>query len=74
MTSTPESNDLESDGFAPSTEKVDLTSIEYESVDVLNKLPFESSQNVEYIADFDDSTDSFDENSYAMESEKPQIV
>lgn len=74
MTSTPESNDVEGDGFETSSEKTELSSVEYDSVDVWNKLPFETSQSVEYIADFDDSTDGFDENSYAMESEKLKIV
>lgn len=70
MTSTPVSNELDSDAFTTSTEKCELTSIEYDSVDSLNKLPFESMPSVEYIADFDDSTDDYDENSYAMENEK----
>lgn len=74
MTSTPVSNELDSEAFATSTEKCELTSLEYESVDSLNKLPFESSPSLDYIADFDDSTDDFDENSYAMESEKFKAV
>lgn len=37
------------------TEKTDLTSTDYESVDLLNRLPFSQSSLVDYIADFDDS-------------------
>jgi hypothetical protein len=35
----------------------DLSSSDYESVDLLNRLPFSQSPSVEYIADFDDSVD-----------------
>lgn len=40
-----------------STQNTDLSSVEYDSVDDLNKLPFSKQPNVDYIADFDDSVD-----------------
>lgn len=39
------------------TDKSDLTAIDYESVDLLNRLPFSQSSLVDYIADFDDSVE-----------------
>lgn len=50
MTSTP---------VAMTTEKFDrITIIDYESIDVLNKLPFTQSSIVDYIEDFDESIES----------------
>lgn len=44
--------------FTTTTEKNELTSImDYESVDLLNRLPFSQSPLIEYIADFDDSVE-----------------
>lgn len=39
------------------TQRSELSSFEYESVDDLNRLPFSKAPNVDYIADFDDSVD-----------------
>ncbi|KAL7030514.1 hypothetical protein ACKWTF_006690 [Chironomus riparius] len=39
------------------TQRSELSSFEYESVDDLNRLPFSKPPNVDYIADFDDSVD-----------------
>lgn len=69
----PAGNELDSELFA-TTDKCELTSLDYESVDSLNKLPFESLPSGEHAADFDDSTDEFDVNFYAMESEKLEVI
>lgn len=45
------------DGTFVTENNSDLSSSDYESVDLLNRLPFSQSPFVEYIADFDDSVD-----------------
>lgn len=73
VTSMPAGNELDSELFA-TTEKCELTSLDYESVDSLNKLPYETLPSGGYTADFDDSTDEYDGNFYAMESEKLKVI